>query len=52
MYGCIMKITTTKVKNAKPLNYTRQKTSFLKLKNTIKSDLYYLFKEKKEANKF
>ncbi len=52
MYGCIMKITTTRVKNAKPLNYNRQKTSFLKLKNTIKSDLYYLFKEKKEANKF
>ena len=52
MYGCIMRITTTRVKNAKHLNYNMQKTSFLKLKNTIKSDLYYLFKEKKEANKF
>ncbi len=47
-----MRITSLKVKNAKQLNYSKQKTSFLKLKNTIKSDLYYLIKEKKDANKY
>ena len=42
-----MRITTSKVKNAKQLNYSRQQTSFLKIKKSIKTDLYYLFKQKK-----
>ncbi len=44
-------ITTAKVKNAKQLNYTKQQTSFLKLKRSIKTDFYFLIKRKKEANK-
>ena len=51
-YYTTMRITTSKVKNAKQLNYTRQQTSFLRLKKSIKTDLYYLFKQKKEANKY
>ena len=47
-----MRITTSKVKNAKQLNYSRQQTSFLKIKKSIKTDLYYLFKQKKEADKY
>ena len=47
-----MKITTSKVKNAKLLNYSKQQTSFLKIKKSVKTDLYYLFKQKKEANKY
>ena len=47
-----MRITTSKVKNAKQLNYSKQQTSFLKIKKSIKTDLYYLFKQKKEADKY
>ena len=47
-----MRITTTKVKKAKNLDYSKQQTSFLKIKKTIKSDFYYLIKQKKEANKY
>ena len=47
-----MKITTSKIKNSKQLDYSKQQTSFLKIKKTIKSDFYYLFKQKKEANKY
>tara|TARA_B100002019_G_C20789591_1_gene365994 strand:- start:326 stop:469 length:144 start_codon:yes stop_codon:yes gene_type:complete len=47
-----MRITTSKIKNAKQLNYSKQQTPFLKIKKSIKSDLYYLFKQKKEANKY
>ena len=48
----VMRITTSKIKNAKQLNYSKQQTSFLKIKKSIKSDFYYLFKQKKEANKY
>ena len=48
----VMRITTSKIKNAKQLNYSKQQTPFLKIKKSIKSDLYYLFKQKKEANKY
>ena len=48
----LMRITTSKVKNAKQLNYSRQQTPFLKIKKSIKTDLYYLFKQKKEADKY
>ena len=47
-----MRITTSKVKNAKQLNYTRQQTSLLRPKKSIKTDFYYLFKQKKEAAKY
>ncbi len=47
-----MRITTSKIKNAKQLNYSKQQTPFLKIKKSVKSDLYYLFKQKKEANKY
>ena len=47
-----MRITTSKVKNAKQLDYSKQQTSFLKIKKSIKTDLYYLFKQKKEADKY
>ena len=47
-----MKITTSKIKNSTQLDYSKQQTSFLKIKKTIKSDFYYLFKQKKEANKY
>ena len=51
-YYMTMRITTSKVKNAKQLNYTRQQTSLLRPKKSIKTDLYYLFKQKKEAAKY
>ena len=51
-YYTTMRITTSKVKNAKQLNYTRQQTSLLRPKKAIKTDLYYLFKQKKEAAKY
>ena len=47
-----MRITTSKIKNAKQLNYSKQQTPFLKIKKSVKPDLYYLFKQKKEADKY
>ena len=47
-----MRITTSKIKNAKQLNYSKQQTPFLKIKKSVKPDLYYLFKQKNEANKY
>ena len=51
-YNISMRITTSKVKNAKQLNYTKQQTSLLRIKKSIKTDLYYLFKQKREADKY
>tara|TARA_B100000941_G_scaffold285697_1_gene258094 strand:- start:4556 stop:4699 length:144 start_codon:yes stop_codon:yes gene_type:complete len=46
-----MKITTSKIKNSKLLNYSKGKTSLLKLKSNLKSDFYWLMKKKEEFKK-